>query len=501
MRALARHLGVEAMSLYHHVADKDALLDGMVDVVFGEIHLPVVGGGWRTGCGEPVCGRRCCCGTAGPSGSWTPAARPARRRCATTTPSSAALRCRASRSSQPRTAFALLDAHLYGFVHTRCSLPFEGEADLTALGAEILGPEVRAAYPHFTAFAEGRALQPGYAFGNEFEVTLDLVLGSLEALASATPAAAASSAGLPPIEVRSRCWASTGAGRLGRSVARARRTAPRIVVAPTIAELVAMVRESTGVRVVGIDIPIGLPDSTIRQADVLARRALPGKASSIFSTLTRSAYAAATRLEADTVNRGLVGQGVGAQAFALRDKVLEVRHLAAHPPHPHGARDPSRGLLRDDVRRHPDRGEQEDRRGPGQRLAAGPSPGSPALRCSRARDMPPTTCSTPAPSPGRPPVTPRASRTRCRTRRKTLLRRHRRGDPSSHPGRSEPPTRPPDGFDPALRARVGAMTARVSHTTVDCRDALQTLSERWKGVPRLTSTSTATRTSPATRSA
>ncbi len=99
---------------------------------------------------------------------------------------------------------------------------------------------------------------------------------------------------------------------------------PRIVVAPTVADLVAMVRESTGIRVVGIDIPIGLPDSTIRQADVLARRALPGKASSVFSTLTRSAYSAATRVEADAVNRGLVGQGVGAQAFGLRDKIVEV---------------------------------------------------------------------------------------------------------------------------------------------------------------------------------
>jgi len=85
-----------------------------------------------------------------------------------------------------------------------------------------------------------------------------------------------------------------------------------------------MVRESTGIRVVGIDIPIGLPDSTIRQADVLARKALPGKASSIFSTLTRTAYGEATRLDADAVNRGLVGQGVGAQAFALRDKIVEV---------------------------------------------------------------------------------------------------------------------------------------------------------------------------------
>lgn len=99
---------------------------------------------------------------------------------------------------------------------------------------------------------------------------------------------------------------------------------PRVVVAPTITELVAMVRESTGIRVVGIDIPIGLPDRTVRQADVLARRALPGKAASVFSTLTRPAYAAPTRLESDAVNRGLVGQGVGAQAFALRAKILEV---------------------------------------------------------------------------------------------------------------------------------------------------------------------------------
>ncbi|MFM6849579.1 MAG: DUF429 domain-containing protein [Terrabacter sp.] len=99
---------------------------------------------------------------------------------------------------------------------------------------------------------------------------------------------------------------------------------PRVVVAPTISELVAMVRESLGIRVVGIDIPIGLPDSTIRRADQLARNALPGKSSSIFSTLTRAAYLADTRLEADAANRSLVGQGVGAQAFALREKIVEV---------------------------------------------------------------------------------------------------------------------------------------------------------------------------------
>ncbi len=99
---------------------------------------------------------------------------------------------------------------------------------------------------------------------------------------------------------------------------------PRVVVAPGIAALVETVRESADVRVVGIDIPIGLPDTTTRAADALARRALPGKASSVFTTLTRAAYAAADRAEADVVNRSLSGQGVGAQAFALRAKILEV---------------------------------------------------------------------------------------------------------------------------------------------------------------------------------
>ena len=107
-------------------------------------------------------------------------------------PCSVALPHRDSRSRAAGTAFALLDAHLYGFMQQEVSLPFEGEADLAALGAELLGPEVRAAYPHFTAFAEGRALQPGYAFGDEFEVTLDLVLGSLEGIRTAEPAATAS---------------------------------------------------------------------------------------------------------------------------------------------------------------------------------------------------------------------------------------------------------------------------------------------------------------------
>src|ERR1700686_3245061 len=47
MRKLGEELGVEAMSLYNHVANKDDLLDGMVDLVFSEIGLPAGPTDWR----------------------------------------------------------------------------------------------------------------------------------------------------------------------------------------------------------------------------------------------------------------------------------------------------------------------------------------------------------------------------------------------------------------------------------------------------------------------
>lgn len=48
MRKLGQELGVEAMSLYNHVANKDDILGGMVDIVMGEIELPANGAEWKT---------------------------------------------------------------------------------------------------------------------------------------------------------------------------------------------------------------------------------------------------------------------------------------------------------------------------------------------------------------------------------------------------------------------------------------------------------------------
>ena len=100
---------------------------------------------------------------------------------------------------------------------------------------------------------------------------------------------------------------------------------PTALTSRSIAALVELARESAPVAVVGIDIPIGLPDRGSRQADVLARRALPGKTSSVFSTPTRSAYAAATYEEARAQNVAATGgTSLSAQAWGLRTKVLEV---------------------------------------------------------------------------------------------------------------------------------------------------------------------------------
>ncbi len=330
MRALAARLGVEAMSLYHHVRGKDALLDAMVDAVFAEMHLPGTDGDWR---GEmrrrSVSGRE-----ALRRHRWAVGLMDSRRTPgpATLAHHDAVIGCLVTGGfSIPATgtAVAILDAHLYGFLLQENALPFETGDELAEIGAQILVPEVRAAYPHFTAFAETHALRPGYAFGNEFEPGLDLVLDAVAVLRDADPAAAQSvpsTAATPaPVEVTAPVLGVDGcsAGWVGVVLVPGA-PRPRVVVAPTIAELVETVRADLDVLVVGIDIPIGLPDTTIRQADVLARRELKGRASSVFTTLTRSAYLEPTRAEADVVNRGLSGQGVGAQAFALRAKILEV---------------------------------------------------------------------------------------------------------------------------------------------------------------------------------
>ena len=99
--------------------------------------------------------------------------------------------------------------------------------------------------------------------------------------------------------------------------------AVELVVAPTIEALLASVRVTP--VVVGIDIPIGLPDSGPRRADVEARRQLPvGRKSSVFPTPVRAAVEAATWQEANEANRRATTKGLSHQGFNLCRKIAEV---------------------------------------------------------------------------------------------------------------------------------------------------------------------------------
>lgn len=83
-------------------------------------------------------------------------------------------------------AFAVLDAYLYGFCLQEVSLPFTPGEDLADLGAQVLEALPDGELPWFREFALERALRPGYEFGEEFEVGLDLVIDGLARRLAAT---------------------------------------------------------------------------------------------------------------------------------------------------------------------------------------------------------------------------------------------------------------------------------------------------------------------------
>ena len=99
-----------------------------------------------------------------------------------------------------------------------------------------------------------------------------------------------------------------------------------VFTALTITDLLELVAETASVAVVAIDIPIGLPDTSGRAADAEARRVLVGRSSSVFSTPTRAALEADTYAEGRAANLAATGgtTSVSAQAYALREKVLQV---------------------------------------------------------------------------------------------------------------------------------------------------------------------------------
>lgn len=107
----------------------------------------------------------------------------------------------------------------------------------------------------------------------------------------------------------------------------------------TFATLAALLDGSPGATVVGVDIPIGLPDPPPRRADVLARERLGPRSSSVFSAIPAPVLEVETYQQALARCRDLYGIGLSAQAYALRRRTLEAavaaeRDTRLHEVHP-----------------------------------------------------------------------------------------------------------------------------------------------------------------------
>ena len=186
LRRLARHLGVSPMAIYHHVADKEQILDGMVDVVFAEMVLPEVTHGWRDAMDRRAREvRRVLRHHPWAVGLLDSRSHPGPETLRHHDWVIGRLREDGFTVPQAAHAFALLDSFVYGFALQAASLPFDADAT----PPEALVRQMRDAtvdYPHLFEMA-GHSLAPGYSFASEFDVGLELVLDALETLRTRTP--------------------------------------------------------------------------------------------------------------------------------------------------------------------------------------------------------------------------------------------------------------------------------------------------------------------------
>jgi AcrR family transcriptional regulator len=183
MRRLADALGAGAMSLYHYVANKEQLLDAMIDVVFAEIELPREGADWqsamrqRSESARQVLARH----------PWAVGLMESR-----TTPGLAHLRHReAVTACLRRAGFSvvmathanwLLDVYVYGFALQAASLPFDTADEFSGITEDVFLPQLPAdEFPYLNESAAG-LVAAGYDPTEEFMFGLDLVLAALEPL-------------------------------------------------------------------------------------------------------------------------------------------------------------------------------------------------------------------------------------------------------------------------------------------------------------------------------
>ena len=192
MRRLADELGAGAMSLYHYVPNKDELLDGMVDIVFGEIELPPAGVEWRAAMRRRAISTR----EALRRHPWAVGLMESRA-----TPGLASLRLhdavlgclREGGFSIELTieAYSVLDAYIYGFALQEKTVPFESAEGAAEIAQEQVREFAELAeqrqmagladeFPYLAEVVAGHVAEVGFDFAHAFEYGLDLILDALE---------------------------------------------------------------------------------------------------------------------------------------------------------------------------------------------------------------------------------------------------------------------------------------------------------------------------------
>jgi AcrR family transcriptional regulator len=188
MRNVAKELGVEAMSLYNHVASKDDLLDGMVDLVFSEIEPPASDGDWKSELRRRAIATR----AALARHRWAVGEMEGRTGHG---PSNlrvhdAVLGClRAAGFSYEMTvhAYSLQDAYIYGFALQESDMSSRTPEDFAQQAQrqmrEYAG--VLADYPHLVDVVGGHVAEVGYDYDAEFVFGIEVILDRLEQLLDA----------------------------------------------------------------------------------------------------------------------------------------------------------------------------------------------------------------------------------------------------------------------------------------------------------------------------
>ncbi len=188
MRRLGAELGVEAMSLYKHVANKEAILDGVVELIVGQIEIPSQETHWKKAMRRRavsargvLAGHSWAIGLLETRGSMGPATMRYLNAILGN------LRSAGFSIEDAVHAFWLLDSYVYGHVIQETTLsPVRTSPPGTESTAAVLEQATTADYPYLVEVA-GHALGSDYSVDREFQYGLDLILDALEQ--AAAPAA------------------------------------------------------------------------------------------------------------------------------------------------------------------------------------------------------------------------------------------------------------------------------------------------------------------------